>query len=128
MKCEIKAKVRLNPTEDLDKVIKALSNIFDYDELEIGDDYVFVSGGKESLWRLKESLEERKIRNTARKILMKGGHDKVIFFKLSKQAAFAGVVNFVEEDLSALGEITVRIETDDRDACIDWIAPYISLD
>ena len=59
---------------------------------------------------------------------MKGGYDKVIFFKLSKQAAFAGVVNFVEEDLSALGEIMVRIETDDRNACINWIAPQISVD
>ena len=67
MKCEIKAKTRVNPTEDLDKIIKALSNIFDYDELEIGDDYVFVTGGKESLLRLKESLEKRRIRNTARK-------------------------------------------------------------
>lgn len=128
MKCEIKAKVRLNPTEDLDKIIKSLSNIFVYDELEIGDDYVYISGGRESLLRIKESLEKRRIRNTARKILMKDGHDKVIFFKLSKQAAFAGVVNFVEEDLSALGEITVRIETDNRDACIDWIAPQTSVD
>lgn len=128
MKCEIRAKVRLNPTEDLDKVIQALSNVFDYDELEIGDDYVSISGGKESLVSLKEALEKRRIRNTARKILMKGAYDKVIFFKLSKQAAFAGVVNLVEDNMSALGEITVRIETDDKDACIDWIAPYISTD
>ena len=128
MKCEFKAKTRVNPTEDLDKIIRALSNIFDYDELEISDDYVSVTGGKESLLRLKEFLEKRRIRNTARKILMKGGHDRVIFFKLSKQAAFAGVVNFMDEEMSALGEIKVRIETDDKDACIDWIAPYISAD
>jgi len=90
MKCEFKAKTRVNPTEDLDKIIRALSNIFDYDELEISDDYVSVTGGKESLLRLKEFLEKRRIRNTARKILMKGGHDRVIFFKLIKKRQLEG--------------------------------------
>ena len=48
-----------------------------------------------------------------------------IHFKLSKQAAFVGVPNFVEDDLSPLGEIDVEIETDDTQRFIDWIAPEI---
>ena len=123
MKCEMTAKVPLNPTEDLDKVIKALSNIFDYDELEIGDDYVSISGKRESLIKLKELLEQRRIRNTARKILSVGAHDRVIFFRLNKQAALAGVVNFAEAGISPLGEIKVKIETDDVNVVIDWVAP-----
>lgn len=125
MKCEMMAKTSINPTEDLKNVINALSNVFDYDELEIGDDYVLVKGGRDSLLKLKESLEKRRIRNTARKILTKGAYDRVIFFKLSKQAAFAGVINFIEEDLSPLGEINVKIETDDVNGFIEWIAPQI---
>jgi predicted RNA binding protein with dsRBD fold (UPF0201 family) len=31
----------------------------------------------------------------------------------------------IGEDLSALGEINVIIETDDVDAFLDWIAPQI---
>ena len=57
--------------------------------------------------------------------MLKGLQDHVIFFKLSKQAAYAGLVNMIGEDLSALGEINVIIETDDVDAFLDWIAPQI---
>ncbi|MGP8188770.1 MAG: RNA-binding domain-containing protein [Methanobacterium sp.] len=121
----MKAKVLINPTEDLDKVLKALSNILDYDELEIDDNYITVTGDEESLIRLRESLEKRRIRNTARKIMLKGLHDNIILFKLSKQAAYAGLVNIISEDLSALGEINVRIETDNVDVFLDWIAPQI---
>lgn len=123
MKCEMKAKTTLNPTEDLDKVITALSNIFDYDQLEIDDDYISVTGERDSLLKLKEALEKRRIRNTARKIMIKGSHDKVVFFKLNKQAAFSGVVNFAEDNISPLGEIKVKIETDNIERFIDWIAP-----
>lgn len=125
MKYKMEAKVLINPTEDLHKVLQSLSNILDYDELEIGDDYITVRGEEGSLLRLRESLEKRRIRNTARKIMLKGLQDHVIFFKLSKQAAYAGLVNIIGEDLSALGEINVRIETDDMNAFLDWIAPQI---
>ena len=42
MKCKMTAKARVNPTEDVDKVIKAISNIFEFDELEIGDGYILL--------------------------------------------------------------------------------------
>ena len=123
MKCEITAKTPLNPTEDVDKVVKALSNMFDYDELEIGDNYIQVTGDEDSPLKLKESLEKRKIRNSARKILLKGVHDRVIFFKLNKQTAYSGVVNFAEDKISPLGEIRVKIETSNVEGFIDWLAP-----
>lgn len=125
MKCELTAETPINPTEDVDKVIKTLSNIFDHDEVEIGEDYVSVNGGKDSLLRLREALEVRRIRNTARKILIKEAYGGVVYFKLNKQAAFSGVVNFAEDDLSPLGEIKVKIETDDVEGFIDWLAPDI---
>lgn len=128
MRCEVYARSEVNPTEELDKVIKALSNIFDYDEIEVGDGYVCVTGGRESLIRLRESLEKRKIRSTARSIMIKGITNNQIKFNLSKQAAFVGVPNFVEGELSSLGEITVRINTDDVEKVIDWIAPDVQLD
>ena len=123
MNCEMTVKTPLNPTEDVDKVVQALSNLFDYDELEIGEDYIQVTGDEDSLLKLKESLENRKIRNSARKILLKGAHDRVIFFKLNKQTAYSGVVNFAEDNISPLGEIKVKIETNNIESFIDWLAP-----
>lgn len=121
MKCKVKAKAMVNPTEDLEKVTEALSNMFDYDDIEIGEDYVLVSGGMESLQILKDLLRERRIRDTASKILEKNATSNIITFSLSKQAALVGVPNFVEGYQSPLGEIEVEIETDEVEGLIQWI-------
>ena len=124
MKCKIEAETCVNPTEDQDKVIKALSNVFDYDELEIGKNYVIISGGCSTLAYLKEFLEKKKIRDTARKIFFKGTKNNKIRFKLSKQAAYAGRINLVEENLSLLGEIEVQIKTEDPEKTIEWLCKH----
>ena len=121
MKCKMTAKARINPTEDVDKVIKAISNIFEFDELEIGDGYILVTGDKESLRDLRESLKSRKIRDTAERMFIKGSEGDRIFFSLSKQAALVSIPNFVDREMSALGEIDVTIETDDVEAFINWM-------
>ena len=121
MKCKMTAKARVNPTEDLEKVIKAISNMFDYDEVEIGEDYVLITGERESMERLKESLKNRQIRDTAETVLLRGVQGSEISFALNKQAALVGVPNFVDRELSPLGEINVKIETDDVEGFIRWI-------
>ena len=121
MKCKMTAKARINPTEDVDKVIKAISNIFEFDELEIGDGYILVTGDKESLRDLRESLKSRKIRDTAERMFIKGSEGDKIFFSLSKQAALVSIPNFVDREMSALGEIDVTIETDDVESFIKWM-------
>jgi len=121
MKCKIKARAMVNPTEDLEKVTEALSNMFDYEDIEIGENYVIVSGGIESLQILKDLLRERRIRDTASKILEKNASFNIITFSLSKQAALVGVPNFVEGYQSPLGEIEVEIETDEVETLIQWI-------
>lgn len=125
MECEIYAKADLNPTEDVDKVIKALSNLFDYEEIVIEKDFVCVLGGNEFINNFKEELVQRKIRGAARKMMLKGIYANTIQFNLSKQAAFVGVPNFVENNLSPLGEIEVKIKTSNVEKFIDWIAPEI---
>ena len=121
MKCKITARARVNPTEDRNKVITAISNIFNFDELEIGDGYVIVTGENESLLNLRESLKNRKIRDTANRIFSNGTEDNKITFSLSKQAALVSVPNFVDKDMSKLGEIEVTIETDDVEGFIKWM-------
>ena len=121
MKCKITARARVNPTEDQDKVIKAISNIFKFDELEIGEGYVSVTGENESLLDLRESLKLRKIRDTAERIFINGIEENKIKFSLSKQAALVSIPNFVDKGMSILGEIDVTIETDDVEGFIKWM-------
>lgn len=121
----MKAEAPVNPTEDLEKVIKAMETLFNFEELVIGENYITVSGGIKSLFKMKNALEKRRTRTTARKILAQGVKENKIIFKLSKQAAFVGIVNFVDEELSSLGEIEVEIETANVSAFMDWIAPEI---
>jgi predicted RNA binding protein with dsRBD fold (UPF0201 family) len=120
MKCEVVVSARVFPTEDVEKVIEAISNIFDYDELEIGDGYVKVMGNRSSLQFMKESLEKRRIREVARRIFLNGMEGDVLTFKISKQAAFVGNINFVEDDVSPLGDIEVRIQPN-PDLLIGWL-------
>jgi predicted RNA binding protein with dsRBD fold (UPF0201 family) len=110
----------VNPTEDLQKVIKSLSNVFDYDEIELGEDYVEISGEISCLQPLKEYLEKGRIRDTARKIMLKGKSSGEITFNLSKQAAYVGKINLLENELSSLGEIEVTITANNTDEVIDW--------
>ncbi len=121
MKCKITARAMVNPTEDRDKVINAISNIFKFDELEIGDGYVSVTGENETLLDLRESLKIRKIRDTAARIFLNGIDGNKINFSLSKQAALVHTPNFVDKGMSNLGEIDVTIETDDVDGFIKWM-------
>ena len=106
MKCKMTAKARVNPTEDLEKVIKAISNMFDYDEVEIGEDYVLITGERESMERLKESLKNRQIRDTAETVLLRGVQGSEISFSLNKQAALVGVPNFVDGELSPVQPVS----------------------
>ena len=126
MNCEIVAKAPVHPTEDLDKVIEALSNVFDYDDILIAEESVTIKGNTSCLFPLKEFLEKRQIRDTARKIILKGWDEesKTINLKLSKQAAFAGMINLVDDDLSPLGEIEVKITTADVEEFANWLCAH----
>ncbi|OPX57439.1 MAG: hypothetical protein A4E25_02340 [Methanobacterium sp. PtaB.Bin024] len=126
MNCKMEAHTTVHPTEDLDKVIEALSNVFDYDDLIITEDQVTVTGSSSTLCPVKEFLEKRQIRDTARKILIKGLKPDLneINFKISKQAAFAGLINLVEEDLSPLGEIELTIKTKKPEEFIGWLCDH----
>ncbi|MDI6644060.1 MAG: RNA-binding domain-containing protein [Methanobacteriaceae archaeon] len=120
---KFQAITHVHKTEDIKKVIESLNHIFMYDNIVIEESEILISGSRKGLEDLKESLKKRKVRETARKILEKGIHKNHINFKLSKQAAFAGTPVLLDQELSALGEIEVKVETDDIEGFIDWLAP-----
>ena len=125
MKCKVKAETSVNPTEDINKVIKALYNVFgEYEEIKVVGDFVVILGKCSILNYLKEFMEKKKIRDTAMEIFLKGVENNMIKFKLSKQAAFTGNINLVEKNLSPLGEIDVEIKTKDPTRLIEWLCMH----
>ncbi|MFA0834371.1 MAG: RNA-binding domain-containing protein [Methanobacterium formicicum] len=127
MNCKIVAKATVKPTEDLDKVIKALSNVFDYDDIVIAEEMVTVTGNTSCLFPFREFLDKGQINDAARKMILKGWDEesKTINLKLNKQAAFAGRINLVDAaDLSPLGEIEVKISTENVEKFANWLCGH----
>jgi predicted RNA binding protein with dsRBD fold (UPF0201 family) len=65
-------------------------------------------------------LRDQEILDTARSVILQGQAGKTIQFRLNKQAAFMGKVNFPPEE-EPLGSIHVQITG--GDLMVDWLAP-----
>ena len=126
---EVRVQARVNPTEDLEKVKKAIENIFS--DLEFGEKRLSQgtllmghSGDLESLSRFGDVLRRERIRDAARSVLFKGLRGNTVKFCLNKQVAYAGHVSFCEQvGESPLGPLEVEIDCDDPSKLINWLAP-----
>lgn len=113
--------VRCFPTEDRDKVVRALTQLFP-DAVAKGEDPIVARA--EDVETFAEQLARQRIRAAARKIMRRGVHGEKTSFRLNKQVAYAGKVSFSEED-HALGDIDVTLSDDDIASLIDTIAPRL---
>ena len=117
----IKLKSKIKPTEDENKVIKAVKNIFKDAKVVVEDNQLI--GEAEDISRFKELLRSQAILDTARMVLEKGIVGNSTKFNINKQAAFAGLVNF---DKDIHGGIFVKLiaeEDEDLMKLIKDIAP-----
>jgi predicted RNA binding protein with dsRBD fold (UPF0201 family) len=108
------------PTEDSEKVRKAVLNLFPDGMIEETDGAITARTG--SLERFKELVRSYRILDATRRILLRGKQGDSTSFLVNKQVAFVGKISYVEERLS-LGSIEVTIEDDDLDKLIDAVAP-----
>ncbi len=120
----------LNPTEDPEKVLHAIRNLFPKCTPTIArtdERHAKFEGSVahlEDLDNLKSLLRQEAIRDAARKLLFKSVTGSSIVVHLNKQAAFAGKASFCERyDESPLGPITLTITTENPEQLIDWLAP-----
>lgn len=116
---EVRVSARCFPTEDRDKVVGAIKNLFP-DFVAEGDDPV--TGGASSLERFAEIIKRQRIRSAARAAMRRGIQADRVAFALNKQVAAAGKASFSEE-AHALGDLEVTIITSDPDRVIDEVAP-----
>lgn len=115
------------PTEIEEKVRCAVRNLIPV-ELTLrnfGIPMLYGEGDLESLKKLHDLLREFRILDTARHILMEGIEGNTIQFRLNKQVALAGKVNFPAGE-ETLGSIHIEIISDNEKELmniIDWLAP-----
>lgn len=116
---EVRLRARCHPTEDREKIVAAIKDIFPDARIE-GDDPVFAFTG--SVDNFGALLKQFRIRDAARGVLRRGLDGDSTKFSLNKQVAAVGKVSFSEE-AHPLGDIEVEIVSDDIEALIDSIAP-----
>jgi len=115
----VEAPVR--PSEDEAKVRTAMLNIFP--ELDVRLEDGRLVGTTASLSKFGQLLKRDHIRDAARGVLVRGMKGECItVFRLNKQAAFMGKVGFADLE-SPLGELRVRIESDNLLNLLDSLAP-----
>jgi predicted RNA binding protein with dsRBD fold (UPF0201 family) len=109
----------VKPTEDADKIMLAILNIFPDAELEVIDNEI--RGTASGIERFGELLRSQKIRDAARGVLLRSRSEDGLRLLLNKQVAFMGKVNFDSE--GPLGNIEVVVGDDNIEGFIDKIAP-----
>ncbi len=125
----VKIEVVVHPTEDLEKVKKAVENIFGILDLIVKpgtEGYVYTSEnrGYEALIKFHDLLNREKILAAARKIFRTYMTENSVNFYLNKQVAYAGHISFSQQTAeSPLGPIKVHILSDNPKKLIDWLAP-----
>ncbi len=115
------------PTEVREKIEAAIMNLIPVKLLlqDFGVPGLCGEGNLENLRKLHQLLRENRILDTARQVFMNGIEGNTIQFKLNKQVAYVGKVNFPAGEES-LGSIHVEISAENKEALIkiiDWLSP-----
>lgn len=128
MRVEVRLEARL--TEDKEKVLAAVKNFFDLDEiLEEREKYSTIIRGfassPDSLSKLYKALRRFRILDAARQYLLRGREAGGVRFYLNKQVAYVGKISFCsfEYGESPLGAISVFVKTSSPERFIDWLTP-----
>jgi len=124
--CKISAYCAINPSEDIDKIRTAVSNVLiDMDEKIVGNSLIANSNNYESLSKIYEIVRAKNIKKVYRRNLRQNIVDDSTWFYLNKQAAFANVIALCDEDnQSPLGPIKIVLQSKDIRDVIDWLVPY----
>ena len=124
--CKISAYCAINPSEDIDKIRTAVSNVLiDMDEKIVRNSLIANSNNYESLSKIYEIIRAKNIKKVYRRNLRQNIVDDSTWFYLNKQAAFANVIALCDEDgLSPLGPIKIVLQSKNIRDVIDWLVPY----
>ena len=120
---DVRVTAPVNGTEVTDRVADAVHDLFPEADVESRPGELV--GTCHGMGRFSERLHEQAILDTARGQFFAGRDGNVFEFRLKKQAAFRGVVNFAVGDESELGDIRVRVRVAEPsvEEYVDHVAP-----
>ena len=116
----VTARARCFPTEDPDKVRRALLNVFPDALVEEYEGGLIARSG--SLSRFKELIRNQRILDSTRSVMIRAISGTETRFQLNKQVAYVGKISFTEGPMP-LGSIEVSIEADDLRSVVEDVAP-----
>ena len=119
----IKIKAQLQPTEDPEKVSKAITNLFGAIPLTIDQEQVIITGKLDEinqLTDLRSRIAQDRIRTTISNTLTRWTDNDYLSFGFNRQAAYAGHVSLNLTNEDPMGPIQVQIRGDVQDA-IDFL-------
>lgn len=120
---DARIEVAVRDTEVTDRVADAVENLFPNAETEPEPGKLVAE--THTLDPFSDKLHEQEILDTARREFERNARADGFSFKLKKQAAFQGVVNFAVGEPDELGDIEVDVVVRDPSVAeyIDHIAP-----
>jgi len=125
---DLKVEAIVNPSEDTQKVIDAIANLFTRcsPEVSFRSRVVGRAVGSDSLAILYEQVRSRSAMGVLRRMLLDNRVGDSTSFLLNKQAATSGIAVIIEEEQeSPLGPIRVTISCEELDTLIDWLVPEL---
>ena len=123
LSCKIEMFCAVNPSESIEKIEIAISNIFPYSIIK-NNNFSINAQSKElrSFEKIYQFIQNNKLQKNYLRSLEDNLQGNTTWFYLNKQAAFVEQIAICEEsDESPLGPIKVTISSSNIDAIIDWI-------
>jgi len=123
LSCKIEMFCTVNPSESIEKIEIAISNIFPYSIIK-NNNFSINAQSKElrSFEKIYQFIQNNKLQKNYLRSLEDNLQGNTTWFFLNKQAAFVEQIAICEEsDESPLGPIKVTISSSNIDAIIDWI-------
>jgi predicted RNA binding protein with dsRBD fold (UPF0201 family) len=124
LSCKIEMFCTVNPSESIEKIEKAISNIFPYSIINNNNNLSINAQSKElrSFEKIYQFIHNNKLQKNYLRSLEDHLQDDTTWFYLNKQAAFVEQIAICEEsDESPLGPIKVTLTSSNIDAIIDWL-------
>jgi predicted RNA binding protein with dsRBD fold (UPF0201 family) len=123
LSCKIEMFCTVNPSESIEKIEEAISNIFPYSIIN-NNNLSINAQSKElrSFEKIYQFIHNNKLQKNYLRSLEDHLQDDTTWFYLNKQAAFVEQIAICEEsDESPLGPIKVTLTSSNIDAIIDWL-------
>ena len=123
LSCKIEMFCTVNPSESIEKIEKAISNIFPYSIINNSNLSIHAQSKElRSFEKIYQFIHNNKLQKIYLRSLEDHLQNDTTWFYLNKQAAFVEQIAICEEsDESPLGPIKVILTSSNIDAIIDWI-------